>query len=81
MFLEELEKKGQAKSEQKTVQTMKSVEEERAELMQKAQVIKNDSDGIEALLENDQVLPQDIKDKVTEIELDHKEKLRQTMLQ
>ena len=60
---------------------MKSVEEERAELMQKAQVIKSESEGIESLLENDQVLPQDIKDKVTEIELDHKEKLRQTMLQ
>ena len=81
MFLEELERKGQETQKQKNLTSMKSVEEERAELMQKAQVIKSESEGIESLLENDQVLPQDIKDKVTEIELDHKEKLRQTMLQ
>ena len=37
MFIEELERKGQATSqERRPVESMKSVEEERAELMQKA---------------------------------------------
>lgn len=56
MFMEELERKGLA-TKQKPIESMKSVEEERAELMQKAQVIKSESEGIETLLENDQVLP------------------------
>ena len=96
MFMEELQKSTAEKKvaiEKFKQANAKSIEEEKAELMQNSAVLKKnkensakkEAEGLDMLLEedgiDDQDVPQVIKDKVTEIEMDQKEKLRQTMLQ
>ena len=95
MFMEEQEKRFEEKKveiEKFKAVNQKSIEEEKADLLQNSAVLKKkensgkkEPEGIDMLLEEDGIneedVPQVIKDKVTEIELDQKEKLRQTMLQ
>ena len=77
MIIEEEEKNPKAKMVEK-FNDPRSLVEEKADLLQKAEVLKTgmatEEDGIDALLEDDGIdesdVPQVIKDKVTEIEQD-----------